>query len=223
MKKFFPYISFVLFSIQVQAQKSYVKLRTSVTILGSTTGIVKGMGKAGYGPKGLQGFFRTIDYPQKIKHPALDIERGIYIAEKTSLSVLVGFENAGHVDGYSPHTGTHVTIKYAGYVLSPKINFQKRLTLLGLGPTFMVFHYKDFVNRTEITKNTKLFLGLSLTAETLFSDKRPLSIGVFGTLNLYGGSKTQIIAANAQTGAGYAAKISATDIQIGLLFRMAHE
>lgn len=86
---------------------------------------------------------------------------------------MVGFENAGHVKGYSSFGGTHVELKHAGYVLSPKFNFHNRLSLLGVGPTFMVFHYKDYVNRSEIMNDTKLFPGISLTAETYSATNDP--------------------------------------------------
>lgn len=46
---------------------------------------------------------------------------------------------------------------------------------------------------------------------------------MFSTLNLYTGSRTQIIAPDAATGAGYAAKVSPTNIQLGLVFRIAHK
>lgn len=219
MKKFISLLCFALLFVNVHAQKGYIKLRGSVTIGGSTSAIMKGMDEAGYNAKGVSNFFfgGSTDYPAKFKTPSIYIEGGIYIKEKRSISLLAGVEDAGDVDGQSySSAGAH--LHHKGYVLSPRINFHRRASLLGFGPALMLYNYSDVTNSTT-PKGRKTLPGASITVETLFRGKRNCSMGVFSTLNLYTGSTIQIISSSATLGAGQQCTVNPSNLQAGLFFR----
>ena len=219
MKKPIFYVCFALFFVNAHAQKGYVKFRGSVTILGSTRGIMNGMEDAGYNAKGVSNwlFGGSTDYPTKFKAPSLYIEGGLYVKENRSVSVVAGLEDAGDVDGQS-YSGGGAHLNHKGYVFSPRLNFHQHAAVLGFGPALMIYNYSDATNFSG-PKGTKAFPGASFSAERLFRGKKQFSVGVFGSLNLYTSATIQIISSSATLAAGQKTKINPSNLQAGLFLR----
>ena len=191
--KSFVLVGTLLLTFLAKGQKAYLYFKISYPLAGTPRELKSGMKASGFDNSTTVLFSQ--DYPRAIRYPSVVAEWGKYFAEKTSLSVLAGLQEAGTVKGYNTNKGG-IAINYTNVIFNPRFNFHRRSAILGIGPSALLILYKKPPHQFGEYNNAKWLPGASLSVESVSRKKRGFRLGVFATLNLHPGFKIEPLIIN---------------------------